>query len=115
MIGFNDRGIITIIGPGLIEIFGLEMATELAPYKGFSMFMAYMTVPLYQIIFSHFLNYRGILVVFIVFTIAAVYLSHHFNSKMPYTPFGQKKDEAMESQGNNDTVENEKYVTEAGK
>lgn len=23
MVGFNDRGIITIIGPGLIEIFGL--------------------------------------------------------------------------------------------
>jgi len=27
MTGFNDRGIITIVGPGLIEIFGLEMAT----------------------------------------------------------------------------------------
>jgi MFS family permease len=27
LLGFNDKGILTIIGPGLIEIFGLEMAT----------------------------------------------------------------------------------------
>ena len=26
-LGFNDKGIVTILGPGLIEIFGLEMAT----------------------------------------------------------------------------------------
>jgi MFS family permease len=26
-LGFNDKGILTIVGPGLIEIFGLELAT----------------------------------------------------------------------------------------
>ena len=91
MIGFNDRGIITIIGPGLIEIFGLEMATELAPYKGFSMFMAYMTVPLFQMVLSHFLSYRGILVVFIIMTTIAVFLTYHFRYNINYTPFGQRK------------------------
>jgi hypothetical protein len=25
--GFTDKGVITIIGPGLIEIFGLDLAT----------------------------------------------------------------------------------------
>ena len=67
------------------------MATELAPYKGFSMFMAYMTVPLFQMLLSHFFSYRGILVVFIGFTIGAVYLSFHFYSKMHYVPYGSKK------------------------
>ena len=92
MIGFNDRGIITIIGPGLIEIFGLEMATELAPYKGFSMFMAYLTVPLFQIVLSNFFSYQGILLLFIGFTMAAVYLAHYFYSQMHYEPFGTKTD-----------------------
>jgi hypothetical protein len=47
-LGFNDKGIVTIIGPGLIEIYGLEMATELIPYKGFTIFLTYIIVPLFQ-------------------------------------------------------------------
>jgi MFS family permease len=86
LIGFNDRGIITIIGPGLIEIFGLEMATELIPYKGFSMIMAYLTVPLFQMLLSHFVSYQGILLFFIVFTILALYLSYYFYKKVHYIP-----------------------------
>lgn len=88
---------ITIVGPGLIEIFGLEMATELAPYKGFSMFMAYLTVPLYQLLLSNFMPYQGILLFFVGMTLLAVLLAHHFRSKVHYEPYKQAKETALES------------------
>lgn len=87
MIGFNDRGIITIIGPGLIEIFGLEMATELIPYKGFSLFLAYLTVPLFQMVLNHFMDYKGILVFLVGFTVVALGLAYHFEKNVQYVPF----------------------------
>lgn len=87
MLGFNDKGILTIIGPGLIEIFGLEMATELIPYKGISLFMAYVTVPLFQIALSSFFTYKVILGLFIMCSGGAVMLAHHFYTKVQYVPF----------------------------
>ena len=90
IISFNDRGIVTIVGPGLIEMFGLEMATELAPYKGFSMFMTYFTVPILQMLLSGFIPYIGMLIIFIVFTLFAVILAHQFMTKIKYIPFQQR-------------------------
>lgn len=90
MVGFNDRGIITIIGPGLIEIFGLQMATELIPYKGFSVFLAHLTVPVFQMALSKFLSYKALLFIFICFTIVAVYIAYYFNRYINYTPYSDK-------------------------
>lgn len=96
MIGFNDRGIITIIGPGLVEIFGLEMATELVPYKGFSVILAHLTVPLFQMAFGQFLSYKQILAIFVGFTLVDVYVAHYFNTKVAYEPFGQTQGKELQ-------------------
>lgn len=100
MVGFNDRGIITIIGPGLIEIFGLDMATELVPYKGFSVFLAYLTVPLFQMTLNGFMTYTQILCIFILLTVIAVYLAYYFYTKVNYIPFEEhhKKSQTKELQ-----------------
>jgi DHA1 family multidrug resistance protein-like MFS transporter len=84
MLSFNDKGILTIIGPGLIEMFGLEMATELIPYKGLSIFLAFITVPAFQLIFSSFLHFRLILVVFLLFTGVALVMTLYFYFKIEY-------------------------------
>ena len=86
------------------------MATELAPYKGFSMFMAYMTVPLFQMVLSHFLSYRGILVVFIILTSIAIFLAYHFRYNIHYTPFGQKNEEKIDSQVKDDEIYDNKAI-----
>ena len=87
MLGFNDKGILTIVGPGLIEIFGLELATELIPYKGIALFLAYVTVPLTQIILSSHLSYQVILIFFILCTTFATFLAYFFYSKVEYQPY----------------------------
>lgn len=63
------------------------MATELIPYKGFSIFLAYLTVPLFQMSLSGFLSYTKILMIFIAFTIVAVYVAYYFNRYVNYLPF----------------------------
>lgn len=63
-------------------MFGLETATELIPYKGLSMFLAYITVPIFQLFFSSLLGYRLILVVFLAFTGVALGLAVYFYSKI---------------------------------
>jgi len=52
LLGANDRGLLTIIGPGLIGMFGIEMATELIPYKGLALILAYAIAPIFQIMLS---------------------------------------------------------------
>lgn len=86
-LGFNDKGILTIIGPGLIEIFGLEMATELIPYKGLSIFLAYVVVPIIQITLIKLVPYQVILLVFVGCSVVAVLLGRHFYYKISYQPF----------------------------
>lgn len=82
LMGFNDKGILTIIGPGLIEIFGLELATELIPYKGIALFLAYVAVPLTQILFSKQFSYEVILLFFIICSAISVGLAYYFYKKI---------------------------------
>ena len=72
----------TIIGPGLIEIFGLELATELIPYKGLAIFLAYMSVPLLELAFSNILTYQEILLLLLSFSLVAAILSLYFFMKI---------------------------------
>lgn len=48
-LGANDRGLLTVIGPGLVGMFGIEMATELIPYKGLAHIISYSAAPIIQI------------------------------------------------------------------
>ena len=49
--------------------------------------MAYLTVPMYQLLLSNFFSYKGILAFFIAMSLVAVFLAHHFYSKMHYEPY----------------------------
>lgn len=51
-IGFVDKAMLTIMGPGLVKIFGIKLGTELLAYKGLSVFLGYIVAPLGYIILN---------------------------------------------------------------
>jgi len=58
------------------------MATELIPYKGLSLFLAYMTVPIVQLMLSSIWTYQHILSFLLIFSAIALGLSIYFSSKI---------------------------------
>ena len=74
-IGLVDKAMLTIMGPGLVEIFGIETATELLPYKGISIFLGYVVAPLGYIILSGMLSIQGYLGVLCIFSIVCILLA----------------------------------------
>ena len=52
LMGSIDRGIFTIIGPGLVTIFGLDVGTKLYTIKSTSYFGAFMIIPLLVMVLS---------------------------------------------------------------
>lgn len=50
LLGLADKGMLTVVGPGLAEYFGIDMATSLLPFKGLSIFLGYVFIPLVQIL-----------------------------------------------------------------
>lgn len=54
--GIGDRGMETIAGPALVEIFGLRTATLLLPYKGLSLIIGFLLAPVFQLITSTYFN-----------------------------------------------------------
>lgn len=58
------------------------MATELIPYKGFSLFLAYITVPVFQLIIPNYNDYKILLIIFIAFSCIAVGLGIYFYKKV---------------------------------
>lgn len=72
LIGFVDKAMLTIMGPGLVKIFGINIATELLPYKGFSVFLGFLTAPLGYIILGSKVDpfqYLFILTIFSIFSV----------------------------------------------
>lgn len=55
-LGFVDKAMITISGPGMVKIFGLETATKLLPFKGVSVLLSYIIAPLGYILLNHKLS-----------------------------------------------------------
>lgn len=82
ILGFADKGLVTIIGPGLIEIFGLETAIGLIPYQGISGFVALLSIPLVQILLSSFFSYKAILALLLVLSIVSLALVNYFYFKI---------------------------------
>lgn len=89
-LSFNDKALITMIGPGLIDMFGLEMATELIPYKGISVCMAYITVPVFQIIMPDYSAYKTLLGMFVCLSLVAFFLAIYFYGRVEYTKYSEK-------------------------
>ncbi len=54
-LGFVDRGPSILIGPGFIEIFGLEIATALLPYKGLALIFGFIMTFSLQISLTQYL------------------------------------------------------------
>lgn len=71
-IGLVDKAIVTVMGPGLVKIFGIDTATQLLPYKGLSMFFGFLIAPLGYIALHKFvtpLNYMFLMVGFSVISV----------------------------------------------
>lgn len=49
LIGIFDKGMITVVGPGLVELFGIEGGTELLPFKASSVLITFAIIPIVQI------------------------------------------------------------------
>lgn len=56
LIGFVDKAMLTIMGPGFVKMFGLALATELLPYKGISVFLCFLIAPIGYVIFSSMMS-----------------------------------------------------------
>ena len=63
------------------------MATELIPYKGLSIFIAYMVVPAIQLFLSSAMTYQHIMMLFLFFTVVSLCLSLYFSIKIRYTKY----------------------------
>lgn len=70
------------------------MATELIPYKGISLFLAYVAVPIAQLALPAF-DYRVFLVLFILCSAGAVALAYYFFAKVSYSKYGDKQQSKM--------------------
>jgi hypothetical protein len=49
LIGLFDKGMITVVGPGLVELFGIQGGTELLPFKASSVLITFAIIPIMQI------------------------------------------------------------------
>lgn len=56
LIGLISKSMTTLAGPGLAEIFGLKLGTQLLPLKGVAIIIGYILVPLFQILLAKYLN-----------------------------------------------------------
>lgn len=84
LLGVNDKGMLTIIGPGLIGMFGIDMATELIPYKGLAVFFGYIIGPVFQMLLGNILSLQKLLLIFMVFSIIGVLLALYLNYRVQY-------------------------------
>jgi MFS family permease len=93
LLGVNDKGMITIIGPGLIGMFGIEMATELVPYKGLAVFLGYVIAPTFQMLLWNILSLQKLLFIYFLFSIIGLMLSLYLNFRVHYKTIDPSKDE----------------------
>jgi hypothetical protein len=56
LIGLISKSMMTLAGPGFVEIFGLKLGTELLPMKGIAIILGYVLVPLFEVLTSKFLD-----------------------------------------------------------
>jgi len=82
LLGANDKGLLTIIGPGLVGMFGVEMATELIAYKGLALIMAYILAPAMQITLG--ISNQGLLFIYFLFSLLGVVVALYLKYKVIY-------------------------------
>lgn len=72
VIGFFDKGMMTIVGPGLVELYGIEGGTELLPLKGSSMLLTFAVVPVIQILTKEILTPLELLKIFSIVNVLGI-------------------------------------------
>lgn len=81
LVGLTDKAMLTIMGPGLVKMFGIQIGTELLPYKGVSVLLGYILAPLVYICLSSYITPFEYLQVLSVCTIPSVYYSYKLYQK----------------------------------
>lgn len=77
-----DGGINCIVGPGLVEIFGMDMGSKLFPYKNSSFYLSLLIVPLVQYFLMNIASLENIFVLFGLGIGMATLFASYFVKKM---------------------------------
>lgn len=75
MLGICERGLQTIIGPGLVKIFGMQLGAELLPLKGTSFFLALISIPLVQLALLQHFNFDEVIHLLLLGNVAAFFIA----------------------------------------
>lgn len=62
LIGFISKSMMTLAGPGFVEIFGLKLGTALLPLKGVAIILGYMLIPIFQLATAKYLDPHELLI-----------------------------------------------------
>ena len=69
---------LTLMGPGLVDIFGIKTGTMLLPYKGLSIYLGYASAPLLYLILSSQLSPHSYLKFLWILSIIVLILALRF-------------------------------------
>lgn len=83
-LGINDKGLVTIVGPGLVSMFGIDLATDLIPYKGLAILLCYFMAPIMHIFLYERLQLSLMLAVMTFFSGIGIILSLYLKFKVRY-------------------------------
>ena len=81
-LGFIDKGMLVLYGPTLIEIFGLNRATELIPSKGVALFISLILAPVLSIILTHWMSIDSLMKVLALMNVLSIGLAVVFHLKV---------------------------------
>lgn len=84
--GISHKGMMTVIAPGLVQLFGIKLGAEILPIKGTSVFLALATLPLIQVLLLRYLNFDQTIHMILIGTGIAFILSFKLKDSYPFTP-----------------------------
>ncbi|EAS05631.2 MFS transporter (macronuclear) [Tetrahymena thermophila SB210] len=80
----SERGLYTIIGPGLVKIFGMKLGAELFPVKSTSFFLALVVLPVIQFFMLKFFDYDETIHILLVGIVASYFLSNQLQQQYDF-------------------------------
>lgn len=90
LVAFFDGGLISIIGPGLLNIYGMNTGAKLLPVKGLSFFLGLIICPIVGFLLEKSLGMSNVLLILGAINIIGILLS--FFIKMKYNWYVEPKD-----------------------
>ncbi|KAL4483010.1 hypothetical protein ABPG74_019036 [Tetrahymena malaccensis] len=90
----SERGLYTIIGPGLVKIFGMKLGAELFPVKSTSFFLALVVLPVIQFFLLKFFDYDDTIHFLLIGIVASYFLSNQLQQQYDFRDInkqGKKK------------------------